>query len=202
MKRKAFWLLPAAFCLLFGCITVAAAAVGSLCVMDVESPVCLYHVAGIDAVLTEDFRDAEVTDLSEETAVVQNAEILHQYVCDMGLAGREATPDESGQVVFAPLDEGIYLLCSLAEEEEFSPFLVSIPTRIQDTLIFHVQAKPKEEAPTEPTEPTGPTGPTEPEPEIPQTGSSVWPKYILLAAGVLCIAVGFIDLIRGRERKP
>ena len=201
MKRKMVWLFLIVFCLLFGCITAAAMEVGSLCVEGVEAPVCLYHVAGFDGVLTEDFRDAEVTDLSEETAVVQNAKILYSYVCDRGLAGKEIAPDQAGQAVFTPLEEGIYLVCSLAEEGEFTPFLVSIPTRIQDELIYHVQAKPKEEAPTEPTDPTQPSEPVEPEPEIPQTGSNVWPQYILLAAGVLCIVAGFVDLIRGREKK-
>ena len=57
--------------------------------------------------------------------------------------------------------------------------------------------------PTEPSVPTEPTPPTEPEPEpeIPQTGSSLWPKYGALAAGILLVLAGFADLIRGREQE-
>lgn len=39
------------------------------------------------------------------------------------------------------------------------------------------------------------------EPTIPQTGQEVLPVYLLMAAGVLLVLLGLIDLFRGRERE-
>lgn len=61
--------------------------------------------------------------------------------------------------------------------------------------------------PPEPTLPTNPIAPPPAEPPdkpvgptIPQTGAEVLPVYLLMAAGVLFVLLGIIDLYRGRKR--
>lgn len=50
--------------------------------------------------------------------------------------------------------------------------------------------------------PTPSAKPDDPsEPSIPQTGQEVLPVYLLMAAGVLLVLLGLIDLFRGRARK-
>lgn len=205
-------------CLLLGLLclfsfTAAAAETGSLRIVGIDNAVCLYHVATADAVLTEAFALAPVEELTEQQNAVENAKILYAYALENAIAGQEAAPDEEGEVLYTPLEEGLYLVCSLEEEMEFSPFLVSIPTIINDQVIYHVEAKPKEDEPTEPSDPsdpteptepsdpTEPTEPTEPDPDIPQTGTSVIPKYLLMTLGTITVIAGFIDLIRGREQE-
>ena len=59
--------------------------------------------------------------------------------------------------------------------------------------------------PPDPTLPVDPSEPVDPpdapvEPTIPQTGAEVLPVYLLMAAGVLLVLLGVIDLYRGREK--
>ena len=289
-KHKLICLFLVSLCLLLNCITASAANTGSLRILDVEKPVTLYHVADLDGNRTETFRRAPKADLLDETANAKNAKKYQRYVRWNQIAGWEAAPDATGQILFSPLEEGIYLVCS--PEKEFDPFFLRMPTKINSTVQYDIEAKPKGEPPTEPSEPTKPTWPDwpdwpteptcpseptwptcptiptcpteplptiptcptepseptqpskptepsdptqpseptepsdptnpseptdpsvpteptiptepsepEPEPEIPQTGSSVWPKYSALAAGILLVLAGFADLIRGREQE-
>ena len=195
------WFLPILLCLLLGCVTVSASESGSLRIVDVEKTVALYPVAGYDGSLTETFRNAPVTDLLEESNAVENAAILDQFEKENQISGQEQAPDETKEVYYASLETGVYLVRSSASEPEFAPFLVCIPTRINQELIYDVKAEPKAQDPTDPTEPTSPTEPMEPEPEIPQTGNSIWPQYLLLGLGVLMLAFGFSEMIRGREKQ-
>lgn len=201
MKRKILRLAAMLLCLLALAPAASAAETGSLKIVGIESPVCLYHVAAPDGALTEAFASAPVKDFSKDSEAVSNARILGEYAAEKNIPGQTMTPDAKGEVLYTPLDEGLYLICSLAAEPEFQPFLVKIPTIINGENIYHVQAEPKSEGP-EPTEPpTVPTTPTEPEPEIPQTGTSVWPKYLLLAFGSVITVAGLYDLIRGKEER-
>lgn len=205
-KRNILRVLAGLLFLLLLPMAASAAETGSICVVDIEEPICLQFVATPAAVLTEAFADAPVESLSESTAAVRNARILFEYAVENQIPGQEAAPDESGVVRFETLEEGLYLIYSLSEEAEFNPFLVKIPTVINDEIIYDVEAAPKEDEPpgetTEPPEPTGPTDPTEPQaPDIPQTGTSVYPKYILLVLGCCAVALGVVDLIRGREKQ-
>ena len=195
------WFLPLLLCLLLGCVTVSAAESGSLRIVDVENAVALYPVAGYDGSLTETFRNAPVTELLEESKAVENAAILDQFVKDNQITGQELAADENKEVHYPSLETGVYLVRSSAAEPEFAPFLVCIPTRINQELIYDVKAEPKAQEPSVPSEPTVPEEPVEPEPEIPQTGNSVWPQYVLLVIGALTIAVGFAEMIRGREKQ-
>ena len=206
-KHKFLWLLAVMLCLLLPLKTMATEPVrGSLTVVDLEHSICLHHVATLDAELTAPFANAPVKDLTAQTTAVTNARILRDYAMESAISGRTQTPDTDGTVFYGDLEMGLYLVYSLAEEAEFQPFLVKIPTEVAGKIIYDVEADPKEdeEEPTEPdTTPTEPdTTPTEPPtPNIPQTGTSVWPKYILLALGMLAAIAGFTDLILGREKK-
>lgn len=58
--------------------------------------------------------------------------------------------------------------------------------------------------PAPPTDPDDPADPVDPPdvpvvPTIPQTGAEILPVYLLMAAGVLLVLLGIIDLFRGRK---
>lgn len=55
--------------------------------------------------------------------------------------------------------------------------------------------QPPEPPPYEPSVPVDPSQPT-----IPQTGAQLWPLWLLLAAGVLLVALGLADLNLGRKK--
>lgn len=212
-KHKSLWLLTALLCLwvMLAGVSATEPRTGSLTVVDIDNPICLQYVATPDAALTQAFAGAPVESLSEQTAAVANARILYAWAVEHDIPGLEKESDEDGIVFYGDLAEGLYLVYSLAQEPEFNPFLVKIPTEVAGETIYDVEAAPKEDEPTEPdtppTEPSGPptepdTPPTEPDdPDIPQTGTSVWPKYILLTLGVLAAIAGATDLILGREKQ-
>ena len=133
--------------------------------------------------------------------MVKNAKALAEYANQASLTGDEKIPDTEGTVSYPSLDEGVYLVCSEASEAEFNPFLVSIPTIINAEAVYNITAMPKEENPPEPSEPTTPTDPSEPPSNIPQTGNSEWPKYLLLTIGTATALLGIADLLRGREKQ-
>lgn len=221
MKRSnGFRFLAVMLCLLLP-VTAFAAQEGSLKIVDIENPVCLYHVADAAGVPTEAFAGSPVEDLTDQASAVKNAAKLWDYALAQEIPGEERTPSADGEVKYEALQEGLYLVCSLAEEAEFKPFLVALPTVINGENIYHIEANPKAEEPeptepsqpseptepSEPSEPTeeptepGPSEPTDPGPNIPQTGNSVLPKYLLLGIGTLAVLAGLVDLIRGREKK-
>ncbi|MBO5339468.1 MAG: Cna B-type domain-containing protein [Oscillospiraceae bacterium] len=55
--------------------------------------------------------------------------------------------------------------------------------------------QPPDPPPYEPSVPVGPS-----QPSIPQTGAQLWPLWALLAVGVVLLALGLVDLYRGRKR--
>lgn len=68
----------------------------------------------------------------------------------------------------------------------------------EPTPPFDPELPPEPPAPSDPEEPADP--PSEPVvPVIPQTGAEVLPVYLLMAAGVLLVLLGIIDLYRGRK---
>ena len=200
MKRKFIAFLSALFCLALCISTASADEVGSLCLKGIHDSVRLYHVATADFVLTEPFQGVTGIDTEHLSTSPEAAKILSEFAQLNEISGRTQTADSAGAVRFAPLEEGLYLACSLASEPEFLPFIVTIPMEINGKTVYHILAEPKIQDPSGPTAPPPPVEP-EPEPEIPQTGISVWPKYILLAAGTVLLVAGLIDLFRGRREK-
>lgn len=175
-------------------LPVSAAQQGSLLINNVDASVTCYAVADKDGVLVSDFAGSGVTTLSEQADLARQ---LKNYALDNQLVGQTLTPDDAGEVLFTPMDEGWYLVCSNVSPGEFAPFLMQIPTRVGDNVIYNVQATPKEETPAE----TQPGGAGEAEPNIPQTGHIQWPKYLLLALGALCVLAGASMTVLGRERR-
>ena len=175
-----------------------AAEQGSIQVCGIDQLVCLYFVAAADGTLADDFADSTV-DLADEAQAAAKAKALWKLAREKDLAGQIQQADAAGNVLFEPLEEGLYLLVSAAEEPEFDPFLVKLPTLLDGKQVYHIEAKPKqEEAP--PTEPTTP--PTEPpRTDIPQTGNSVTPIYLLMGGGILVTMAGLYQMIRGKEER-
>ena len=173
-----------------------AAEQGSIKVCGIEHTVSVFSIASADGTLKDDFADAPV-DITDEKQAVSNAKTLWKYAKEHQISGWDQQADAGGNAMFAPLEEGLYLLVSTAEEEEFDPFLVKIPTVIDGKRVYHIEAEPKQEE-DPPTEPTTP--PTEPpKPNIPQTGTSVIPKYLLMGCGILVTLTGLFMMIRGKE---
>ena len=211
MKRKngVILLLAAALCLMLA-LPAGATETGSItvCVEELGLDVVMHKVAGIDGVLNDSFSGAAIspeTMLDSRESEV-NAAALYKYALEQKIPGEEKTSDAQGKVYYSGLQEGCYLVYCL-QADEFDPFLVFMPTVINGEAIYDVISEPKssEEDETEPTtvptEPDESTEPTKPEPEIPQTGFNMIPKYILLALGAVVTVAGVVELIRGRKGK-
>ena len=189
-------LLAAALCLLFA-VPVLAAQQGSLLLTKVEKPVMLFSVADSQGIPTADFAGTVET-LTQNDLTPAMAKKLYQHAQDLELSGKTGTADENQEVFFASMEEGWYLVCSTAETAEFAPFLICLPMTIGEKTVYNIQAEPKVDSPTDPT---GPSGYVDIQPNIPQTGAILWPKYLLLLLGAVAIAAGLIEVVRGREKK-
>ena len=195
--RKLSLLLAVALCLLTA-LPVSGAQTGSLLIQKITAPTALYRVADAQGVLEEPFLAALTGELTEQTADAAQAKQLQQYVKEKAISGQEEMPDGKGEVFYPGLAEGYYLVCSLAEKGEFAPFLLRIPLQAGDKIIYDVQAEPKSGPSADPDNPSS-LPPLQP--QIPQTGFIQWPKYLLLALGVVCIAAGLAEIFRGREKQ-
>lgn len=178
-------------------VSVAAAQTGSLLIQEVRHPVILYRVAGADGTLSGAF--AKYPETPPFSDPEKEAKHLQSYALQNRIRGQIAEPEE-GEAFFAPLEEGLYLVCSLRETGEFAPFLLNIPTRLNEKTIYHIQAKPKQEDPPPETEATRPTE-TPSDSVIPQTGNSVIPRYSLMILGSAITLAGLYEVIRGREEQ-
>lgn len=178
-------------------LPVAAQQTGSLLVKKIYSPVTLYCVADDQGNWSQDFAGAVTGELNDETANAAMAKALQNKAREKNLSGQEKTPDGACQVFYEQLEKGYYLVCSQAQPGEFAPFILQIPMTVADKTIYNVQAEPKNEGPSDPDDPGSPP-PLQP--VIPQTGHIQWPKYLLLALGVLFIIAGTVEGFRGRRQ--
>lgn len=191
------WLLLLTVMLFLSTVpTVRAAETGSIQIKDIEGTVALYGVASPDGTVHADFTEVYANIPNDKLAASQ-AKTLWSYALTKKLPGQILQADTEGNALFSPLEQGLYLIGSTAAVPEFAPFLVWIPTEINDKPVFHIEAKPKQEDPetTTPTEPK----PTTPSQNIPQTGTSVIPKYLLMGCGILVTLIGLHQMIRGKE---
>lgn len=196
MAKNKWLILLAVLLLLVNVPTAWAAESGSIQVRGIEGAVLLYPVASPDGTLKDDFAGVS-SDILDETNPVSKAKALWAYAQAEKLPGQACQADGEGNALFSPLEQGLYLIGSTASVPEFDPFLVQIPTQINGKPVFHIEAKPKQEDPetTTPTEPES----TTPSPNIPQTGTSVIPKYLLMSSGILVTLIGLHQMIRGKE---
>ena len=194
------WMILLAVVLLLAVVpTARAAEFGSLRIHGIEGSVALYCVESADGTLEADFEDVP-SNILNKTNVASKAKALWKYTRDEELMGQTLQADEEGSALYSPLEQGLYLVGSTARTPKFDPFLVQIPTQIGGRQVFHIEAEPKQEDP----DPSTPTKPTEPNSSnssqnIPQTGTSVIPKYLLMGFGVLITLVGLYQMIRGKE---
>lgn len=188
----------AAILLLLLPLSAAASQTGSLVLQEIDHPVHLFFVADGDGHLTEDFADCGLRLPAENSA--RAAKALRDYVRVHHISGQTATP-EQGEAVFEPLEKGTYLVCSAQTPGEFSPFLMDIPTVLNGSSIYHVTAKPKLDDDPPETRPTHPPKPEHSDSKIPQTGTSVIPRYVLMILGTMVTLVGLYEVVSGREEK-
>ncbi len=153
----------------------------------------LYRVADLDAeggyVLTREFMGSGVA----LTGPIDNAmsQKLMDYAIQQNIPGETKTVGNSGTVTFGPLEVGLYLVVQKKSADGFQkikPFPVSIPTLVDEQIIYDVDASPKTELTPKPTDPTEPTKPTNP--NLPQTGQINWPVPVMTALGIGFVALG------------
>lgn len=195
--RKLCKILTVAVTLMLLVIPVFAEDTGTLTVSQVTKPVVMYHVADENGIGVADFAPALEMTLTEDKLSADLARSLYAYAKENNITGQTLSPDTAGNVVFAPLDRGAYLVCSTAQPGEFAPFLIRIPMTIGGKTVFDIQATPKSDT----TDPSSPSEPVQPQPNIPQTGNIQWPKYLLLILGGMAILAGFVEILRGQEKR-
>lgn len=118
------------------------------------------------------------------------ARTLADYAAAQGIPGETKSLTMDGFACFPDLVPGLYLLVQPSAGEgfePFNPFLVSIPTVIDDAVYFDVEAGPKA-APT----PTPPPG-------LPQTGQLRWPVPVLGCTGAALLFCGLFPERRRRR---
>ena len=172
---------------------------GSLLVKNVDRPVNLYRVAQADGTPTEAFSQVCAQPLTEQTANAVMAKQLRQFVQEQTIDGKRQQPSKQRQVSFEDLEQGYYLVCSTGSPGEFAPFMLRIPMTATGKEIYDVQAEPKQDPGGQPDAPDSP-GVTV-GPNIPQTGSIQWPKYLILCLGAVAILWGAADVVLGREKR-
>lgn len=147
-------------------------------------------------VLTDDFAGsgADLTDVSSEALAAE----LKQYAGSQMISGRTEKIRNDGKVSFTDLKLGLYLLVQNEAADGYSkvsPFLVSVPMKEEDLYVYDIDASPKvelekEPGPLTPTKPENPVVPTQP--VLPQTGQLNWPIPVLVMAGMILFAIGWI----------
>lgn len=124
------------------------------------------------------------------------ASSLAEYAEKNSISGNTQTIDDDGNITFADLELGLYLLVQEEAAEDYNeanPFLVTVP-RLQDGVyIYDVEASPKVEL-----TPSGPITPPDQDDEdnpggsrLPQTGQLNWPIPVLSIAGLGLFALGW-----------
>ena len=119
------------------------------------------------------------------------AEDLAKWAREHSAEGKTVSIDAQGSAVFSELKLGLYLIVQTTPASGravVKPFLVSVPARDGDRILYDVDASPKVSAPGAPTVTPTPAPSGE---KLPQTGQLWWPVPVLAVLGLLCIAVGW-----------
>lgn len=176
---------------------VRAETEGSLLLADVKESATLIAVAGQDGTPTGAFCGT-VEKLTPQDLTRDKAKVFYEWAREKGVNGTTLIPDENKEIYFPSLSPGWFLVYSNKEKAEFAPFLICIPMTVGEKTVYHIKAQPKIDSPLTPDTPSSPgTG----EDKIPQTGAVLWPKYLLLALGGLCIVAGAVEVIRNRRAR-
>lgn len=120
------------------------------------------------------------------------AKALAEYADAQELRGTSRIISDQGEVRFAGLEPGLYLVVQDTAAEGYNPappFLVSVPMMKDGVYVYDVDASPKvglERAPEPSEEPDEPGG------KLPQTGQMNWPVPVMASTGVLLFICGWI----------
>lgn len=138
------------------------------------------------------------------------ADSFAQYAAENKISGEVKAADSNGNTVFSNLPLGLYLV--MQDEpadgyESIRPFLISVPMKDGDSLIYDVDASPKGVTADKKTETPGgntpgnepggntpgkrPGGKTVTGSKLPQTGQLWWPVLILAVFGVTFFRIGW-----------
>lgn len=130
----------------------------------------------------ESFADLNSSDLAKRLA---------NYADYNDIAGEVKEIDENGNVSFADLELGLYLLVQETAAEGYNiatPFLVTVPRLLDGVYIYDVEASPKVQL----TPVTPPDPPDSPDPpDLPQTGVLNWPVPLMTVSGLGLFAAGW-----------
>ena len=193
--RRILRLVALAAVLMLLRLPVCAANVGSLQITKAKEPVLVYAVADATGVATTEFAPKLTQTLSQEQLTPALARELFDYAKENQLQAKQLQPENS-VTTCENLELGYYLVCSTVTPGEFAPFLIGIPMTIGDKAVYDIHAEPKVGTGDRPSQPAEPI---QPQPNIPQTGNILWPKYLLLTLGAVAILAGFVQVLRGRE---
>lgn len=166
--------------------------------------VSLYRVADIvpsdgDYIfqLTESFVESNVS--LEDPMASGIADQLKAFAQSKELPAVTLNVDAEGNVVFADLELGLYLVVQQTPASGWNPaapFLVSVPQQVEGEYVYQIDASPKVELEKAPPPPTVPD-----DPKLPQTGQLNWPVPVMAICGLLLVLVGCILCMHGRKVK-
>lgn len=122
------------------------------------------------------------------------AKALASYAQEHRLEGTTRSVDDSGTVVFADLEIGLYLVTQQQAASGYlpiDPFLVSVPMNDEGTYVYDVDASPKlelEKAPEPPVQ------------RFPETGDGMMAVAAVAGGALLCAAGAGLVAWRKRNR--
>ena len=135
---------------------------------------------------------------------------LAEYAAGQSLRGTTVSVNANGKASISKLELGLYLVTQdspAAGYAALNPFLVSIPLKDGDSLVYNVDASPKagtvvtadEPDPTPSGDTSAPASGTPASAPsklaartLPQTGQLWWPVPFLAIAGMLFVALGWL----------
>lgn len=161
----------------------------------------IYQVASVksdDGNYTFEYTDtfSGCTEVLEDIQSEDLAADLARYAENHKLKGISVQVGSDGTASCFNLEIGLYLVVQEAAADDYSvinPFLVTIPMKDGDRLIYDVDAAPKVgtvtkiEQPNPTPVPNKPTGTV-----LPQTGQLWWPVVILAIAGMFFVVCGWV----------
>ncbi len=156
--------------------------------------VSVYQVAVYDPeseehtlLIRKEFDDCQAS--AEEPDMDLLAKALAEHAAKNHIEGTKLSSGADASVRLEELELGSYLIVqdeAARGYEPVNPFLVTIPMKEKDTIIYDVDASPKVTTQKDPDKPNPPENntPGTPPSRLPQTGQVWWPVPILAGMGL------------------
>lgn len=146
---------------------------------------------------TKEFEDCNLslTDLNQQETAAKYSE----YVISHSLQGITRRINADGKATFTDLPIGLFLVVQEVAASGFfpiTPFLISVPQKVDGKWNYDVDATPKIGIEREP-EPEKPPV----KPNIPGTGQLKWPIPVLAISGVFMLGIGFVLCFKGKRKE-